>query len=186
MNRPVCTTLLALALLSGVSSAATLEGVTLPDNATVGGKALVLNGVGLREYFFVDVYVGALYLPQKANTPNAVMAEQGPYRVVMHMLHDVTRKQFASSWHDDIKANNKSSYASIENDAKAFIALFGDAKKGDEIVMDYVPGNGVSVSYNGALQGTIKGDAFAKALLHVYVGPFPPTGQLKRGLLGGK
>lgn len=186
MNKPMSAILLALALITGVTSAATLEGVTLPDKAMVGGQNLVLNGMGLREYFFVDVYVGALYLPQKATTPKAVMAEQGPYRVVMHMLHKVTHKQFADSWRDDIKGNNKSSYASIENDTNAFVALFGDAKKGDEIVMDYVPGNGVSVSYNGALKGTVKGDAFAKALLHVYVGPFPPTEQLKRGLLGGK
>ncbi|MGH8281831.1 MAG: chalcone isomerase family protein [Gammaproteobacteria bacterium] len=173
----------ACGLLS--TQAATYEGVTLPDSAMVGGKTLVLNGMGLREKFFFHIYVGGLYLPEKATTTDAVLAEQGPYRVVMHMLYDVSHSQFADAWLDDIKANNKNDYASIESDAKAFAALFSDSKKGDEIFMDYVPGTGISVSYNGTLKGTIKGDAFAKALLRVYMGPYPPTKSLQRGMLGG-
>ncbi|MGH8283530.1 MAG: chalcone isomerase family protein, partial [Gammaproteobacteria bacterium] len=166
------------------AQAATYEGVTLPDSAIVGGKTLVLNGMGLREKFFFHIYVGGLYLPEKTTTPDAVLAEQGPYRVVMHMLYDVSHSQFTDAWLDDIKANNKSDYASLENDAKAFAALFSDSKKGDEIFMDYVPGTGVSVSYDGTLKGTIKGDTFAKALLRVYMGPHPPTKSLQRGMLG--
>ncbi|MGA9851986.1 MAG: chalcone isomerase family protein [Gammaproteobacteria bacterium] len=176
--------LLAVCGLAGVQ-AATFEGVTLPDSAALAGKTLVLNGMGLRTYFIFDIYVGAIYLPEKATTPEAVMAEQGPYRVVMHMLHDVTQKQFADNWHDDIQNNNKDDYASIESDAGQFAALFTAAKKGDEIFIDYVPGTGVSISYNGTLKGTIKGDAFGKALLRVYMGPNPPTKSLQRGMLGG-
>ncbi|HEX6929025.1 MAG TPA: chalcone isomerase family protein, partial [Gammaproteobacteria bacterium] len=55
-------TLLAAAFVAfaGGVSAAELAGVTLPDTASVGGQELVLNGMGLREKFWVDVYVGAL------------------------------------------------------------------------------------------------------------------------------
>ena len=41
--------LLGLALLSGIASAAALEGVELPDTIESGGQQLVLNGLGLRE-----------------------------------------------------------------------------------------------------------------------------------------
>lgn len=176
--------ILTLAAACGVS-AATLEGVTLPDSATVGGKALVLNGLGLREKFFVDVYVGGLYLQTRATTPDAVMAEQGPYRVVMHMLHDVSHDQFADAWRDDLENNNPSVYKQLGTQVDQFVALFNDAKDGDEIVMDFVPGSGLSVSHNGKLMGTVAGDDFAHAVLHCYVGPNPPTEKLKKGLLGG-
>ncbi|HET7921792.1 MAG TPA: chalcone isomerase family protein [Gammaproteobacteria bacterium] len=174
-----------LLCMAASAPAATLEDVTLPDTATVGGKTLVLNGLGLREYLWVDVYVGGLYLEQKAATPEAVMAEQGPYRVVMHMLHDVTHKQFSDNWLDDLKHNNPDAVSRLEQQAQQFVALFDDAKEGDEIVMDFVPGSGLSVTHNDKLMGTVAGDDFARAILHCYVGPHPPTEELKKGMLGG-
>lgn len=167
------------------AQAATYDGVTLPDSVSVGGKSLVLNGMGLRKFLFVSVYVGTLYLPQKATTAGAVMAEAGPYRVVMSMKHDVSHKQFADNWLDDLKANNPDQFPKLQTQAQQFVALFGDAKDGDEIVMDYVPGQGVSVSYNGKLVGSVAGDDFARAVLHCYMGPNPPTERLKKGMLGG-
>ncbi len=174
---------LAAGVLAG-AQAATYQGVTLPDTATLGGKTLVLNGMGLREYFIFDVYVGGLYLPQKATTPEAVLAEQGPYRVVMVMKRDVSRKQFVGAWRGDLKANNKSDYSKLEPQVAQFTKLFDAAKSGDDITMDYVPGKGVSVTHNGKLMGTVSGNNFHEALLRVYVGPHPPTATLKKGLLG--
>ncbi|MGH8372601.1 MAG: chalcone isomerase family protein [Gammaproteobacteria bacterium] len=176
--------ILTLAVASGVT-AATLEGVTLPDSATVGGKALVLNGLGLREFLWVDVYVGGLYLETRATTPDAVMAEQGPYRVTMKLLHDISHKQFADNWMDDLKHNNPDVIAKLDPQAKQFVTLFDDAKEGDEIVMDFVPGTGLSVTHNDKLMGTVAGDDFGRAVLHCYVGPNPPTEKLKKGMLGG-
>jgi hypothetical protein len=175
---------LAIAI-TGSASAATLEGVTLPDSVTVGGKTLVLNGLGLREFLWVDVYVGGLYLETRATTPDAVMAEQGPYRVTMHLLHDVSHRQFSDNWMDDLKHNNPDVIARLDPQAKQFVALFDDAKDGDEIVMDFVPGTGLSVTHNGKLMGTVAGDDFGRAVLHCYMGPNPPTGKLKKGMLGG-
>ena len=48
--------------------AAELAGVVMPEQVTVDGKTLVLNGLGLREATFlrVDVYVAGLYLEEKS------------------------------------------------------------------------------------------------------------------------
>lgn len=101
----------------------------MSDTAAVGGKTLMLNGMGLREYFIFDVYVGGLYLPEKVSTSQAVLAESGPYQVTLQLLHDVTRKQFARAWLGDFKANNPGDYQAIETDAVKFTSLFGAAKK---------------------------------------------------------
>ena len=176
--------IVTLAAAGGVM-AATLEGVTLPDTATVGGKTLVLNGMGLREFLWVDVYVGGLYLETKATTPDAVMAEKGPFRITMNLLHDVSRKQFADNWKDDLKNNNPGVEQQYAAQMNQFIGLFDDAKDGDTVIMDFVPGTGLSVTHNGKLMGTVAGDGFAYDVLHCYVGPNPPTSKLKRGMLGG-
>jgi hypothetical protein len=49
--------------------AGTLADVTLPDTVQVGGRTLVLNGLGLRKKFVVKVYVAGLYLEQKFLRP---------------------------------------------------------------------------------------------------------------------
>ena len=49
--------LLSLLLALSPAHAATLAGVTLADTATVGGQPVVLNGMGLREKYFLDIYV---------------------------------------------------------------------------------------------------------------------------------
>ncbi|HEY1965075.1 MAG TPA: chalcone isomerase family protein, partial [Acidobacteriaceae bacterium] len=63
--------------------AATLAGVTLPDTAQVGGKTLVLNGLGLRTKMMVKVYVAGLYLEQKSSDPNAIIKADAPKQIIM-------------------------------------------------------------------------------------------------------
>ena len=177
-----------LAILSaGVlvnAQAATYKGVTVADSASVGGKTLVLNGMGLRTKFFFKIYVGALYLPQKADTAAAVMSENGPDRILMHMIYAVSKSQFADAWHAGFKDNNPQMSDAVKADTEQFIAYFGESKKGDVITLDYVPGQGTQVSWNGQLKGNIPGEDFHKALLNVFLGPKPPTKELKKGLLG--
>jgi len=61
MNKPIIVGLLFLFALP--LHAVELSGVVLKDQVTAeNGETLVLNGAGLREKFWIDVYVGSLYL----------------------------------------------------------------------------------------------------------------------------
>ena len=182
--RPIVVFLLSLAL-AGPAFAATVGGVDVPDTANVANTPLVLNGAGVRVKFFFKIYVGGLYLAAKSPDPAAILAHAGPDRILMHMVYDgVNKSQFADAWHDDFKANNPADYAALHDQIEQFITFFGDSKKDDVITMDYVPGTGTQVSWNGTLRGTIPGEAFHKALLNIYMGPNPPTSSLKDGMLG--
>jgi hypothetical protein len=181
---PVLLTLLAAAVLLN-ARAASLDGISVPDSAVVGGKPLVLNGVGLRTKFFFRIYVGALYLPQKAGTAAAVMSQNGPDRILMHMIYAVSKNQFADAWHEGFKDNNPSMSPGLQADIAQFIGYFGDSRKGDVITLDYVPGQGTQVNWNGQTKGSIPGEDFHQALLNVFLGPNPPTESLKKSLLGG-
>ena len=79
--------LLSLLLALSPAHAASLAGVTLADTATVGGQPVVLNGMGLREKYFLDIYVGGLYVPAKTASAAAILAADSPRRMVMHFLY---------------------------------------------------------------------------------------------------
>jgi hypothetical protein len=179
----ILTFILALSIAAGVS-AATLAGVTVPDTAEVAGTQLVLNGVGLRTKFFLKIYVGGLYLQQKTDNAEKVTADAGPDRILMHMIYEVDKEHFTDAWLDGFKDNNPESFDALHDQVLQFIAYFGDSKKDDVITLDYIPGTGTQISWNGSFRGNIPGEDFHKALLRVFLGPKPPTEDLRDGLLG--
>lgn len=184
--------LLVAGLLLGVggwagAQGATLAGVTLPDSAEVGGQTLVLNGVALRTktFFRVKVYVGGLYLPAKADTAEAVLAQTGPDRIQMNMIYAASPSQFKDAWDEGFKDNNPAISPELQGEIDKFVAWFGKAKKGDVITMDYIPGQGTEMRWNGELKGTIAGADFHAALLNAFLGPKLPK-DFREGLLGVK
>ena len=61
-------------LITSISSAqTTVSGVKLDETITVEGKKLVLNGAGIREKWWIDLYVGSLYLPKKSTNGTEVV-----------------------------------------------------------------------------------------------------------------
>ena len=67
------------------------------DKLTKEGTELVLNGAGLREIFFVDVYSAGLYLSQKSNDANTVITMKGPKSVRLVLERDVDAADFADA-----------------------------------------------------------------------------------------
>ena len=53
------------------------------------------------------------------------------------------------------------------------------------VVFDYLPDRGPRILVKGELKDTVEGVPFMQGLWALYVGPAPPTRNLKRGLLGG-
>jgi hypothetical protein len=183
--------LLAVLLMSQAAVAAELEGVKLADKVRVsdGGPELLLNGAGLRTRAFFKVYVGALYLQQKAGATAAVLADPGPKRVAMHMMRDLTAEQLFSALNDGLKSNHApGDLAKMEPQVKQLEGVFNAlkaAKSGDVILLDFLPGTGTRVTVNGEARGTIAGDEFYRALLRVWLGDQPADGALKKAMLGG-
>jgi len=165
--------------------AASLAGVTVPDTVQVGDDQLVLNGMGLRSKLWVKVYVGALYLERKSNAPEFIVDSKQNKRVVMHFLTDrATKAKMDDAWREGFAANSPGSSAELGDSIEKFIGFFGDMKTGDRVEIDIISGKGTTVTLNGEEKGVIEGDAFARALLLVWLGDEPPTEDLKEGMLG--
>lgn len=182
------TTLTLLLLALAVPAlAASKSGVTLPDTVDVGGKTLVLNGMGLRTKLVIDVYVAGLYLPQKETAADKILAADTPRRMVMHFLYSVTKKQISEAWTDGLKANVPNASAEVKKDFETLCTFMESISKGQKLVLTYVPGEGTRVEMNGKAKGTLAGKATADAILATWIGPKPGPGpRFKRNLLGTK
>jgi Chalcone isomerase-like len=166
--------------------AASLAGANLPDTETVGGRSLVLNGLGVRTEFMVKVYVAGLYLEQKSTDPDAIIKTDAPKRIVMHFLHDASKKQLTDAFSESFNDNSPQAGATTKTEIDKFLGALQPLKVGDEMVFTYLPVSGTTATINGTDKVTIPGQAFSQVLLSVWFGPKPPTASLKKGMLGQK
>lgn len=183
VRRSLATSLLALAL-AGTAVAATLSGVTMPDQMNVGGQALVLNGMGMRKVTIIKVYVGGLYLPAKSKDAAAILAADAPRAIRMEFVRDVDKGRLTGGFREGFEKNAGARVASQKANFDKFLALVGDQKKGAVMLFTYVPGTGTVIHIGGKDVGAFEGKEFADALFSLWLGPVPPSGELRKGMLG--
>jgi len=164
--------------------AASLAGVTLPDTVQVGGTTLVLNGLGLRKKFVVKVYVAGLYLQQKSSDPDTIIKADAPKRIVMQFVRDVSKSQIADAFNEGFNNNAPDAEKTMKADIDRLLGALDPVKEGDQMVFTYVPGTGTTFAINGKEKLTIGAPAFGPVLFSVWLGPKPPTADLKKGMLG--
>ena len=179
---------LAIALLASVAlspvRAATLLGVELPDRATVGGKTLALNGLGLRKATFlkVKVYVMGLYLERTTGDADAIIGSGESKRVQMHFVRNMSAEDGRDAIMRGFK-NNTEDLASISGEIATFDASVRDMKTGDVMVLDF-SGDTVDVVINGSEVASVSGRPFQRALLSIWLGAKPIDEDLKQSILG--
>jgi Flp pilus assembly secretin CpaC len=182
------TVILIAVTLAGASMwnlrAATLAGVTLPGTAQVGSTKLVLNGLGLRTKYFLKVYIAGLYVVQKSSDPNALIQADAPKRIVMQFVHSASKGQMTDAFNDSFNDNSPDAVKTMKADIDRLLGALEPIKVGDQMVFTYVPGTGTTFALNGKDKLTIAGAAFGPVLFSVWLGPKPPTADLKKGLLG--
>ncbi|MEN8206072.1 MAG: chalcone isomerase family protein [Pseudomonadota bacterium] len=187
MFRYIMTLLPGLLICSMPVYAIEIEGVEIPetDSSADSKTTLVLNGAGLREKFFVDVYVGALYLQAKTPDAHAILSDDGPASVHMHILYsEISRKKITDGWIDGLDANlSKSELQALQPRVDAFNKLFTVLKEGDVLRIDYSPGRGTEVRINGEWRGAVEGNDFFRSLLKIWIGSNPISKSLRQGML---
>ena len=149
----------ALALLALGSQAATVEinGVKVPDQMTVNGTPLQLNGAGTRYKVIFKVYVAGLYLGQKADTPEKVISQPGPKRLSVTMVRDIDAAELGKLLTRGIEDNmGKAALSKLVPGLLRMGQIFSDQKKlvaGDNFMIDWVPGSGTVITVKGQVQG---------------------------------
>jgi len=188
MRTSILFLLSGLTLASFPAASVTIDDIEIPDTLTVAdeGPALVLNGAGIREKLFLDIYIGALYLPAKSSDAQAILSAPGPACVAMHFLYkQVSKEKITDAWEDGLAANKTTTeMQAIQPQLEKFNALFRTMHKGEVIRICYLPGAGTEVRINGERRGKVEGETFFHALLAIWLGTHPVSNDLKQGMLG--
>lgn len=188
-NRILCAATLAGVLYMpavGVN-AREFKGVTFSDTETIGSATVKLVGIGLRKKLIISVYLGALYLENPTNDAPQVIASDQAKRVVLRFIYNgVGAKDLVNAWNEGFQKNASDKIPSLKEQIATFFGYFTEpVKSGETIVVTYLPGKGTEVAVKNTVKGTIPGKEFMEALFSVWFGKNPPSGDLKKGMLGG-
>ena len=179
--------ILVMMMVSVPAVAREIAGVEVPEKVVLAdGTELLLNGAGIRSKFFFKIYIAELYLEKTGKDVENILAFDGGKRMVMHFLYDeVGKEDLVDAWNEGFEANGtKEQLKSLAGKIDQFNGFFETVKEGDQVVLDYSPGSGTSVSIKGREKGVIEGKAFNDLLLSIWLGKEPVTDDLKDELLG--
>lgn len=176
--------LLAFVVIGNFSNAQTKVGdATLPNNTTLSGEEMMLNGAGMREKMWIDLYAGGLYVQSKSNNANTIINADAPMAIKMHIVSGMVSQSKMIGAVTDGFEKSTSGKATAEEKA-SFIACFNDEIVKED-VFDVVYANGTTIVYkNGKEKGSVSGLEFKKALFGIWLGNKPADKDLKKGMLG--
>jgi hypothetical protein len=146
------------------------------------GDDLELRGSGRFTWLWYKVYDVALWLP--AEVPAAQVLEDRPRRIAFRYLRAFTAAELAKATSKTVEERIGSTpRVEIDAGVTAINALWPAVVVGDELILDYRPGSGTTVTHNATVLGTVAGSAFASVLFAVWLGSDPIDEDLRDGLL---
>ena len=172
--------------LTSMNADQEIGGIKIPGSIKVADQQLTLNGAGTREKFWMDMYVGALFVKTKTQNATEIIAANDIMVMELTIVSGLITSQKMSDAVDEgfIKSTNNS-LSSLQTRINQFKQIFKDEiKKGDKYVFQYEPSKGLSIIRNGKLSAIIPGLDFKKALFGIWLCDNPADKDLKSQLLG--
>lgn len=178
---------LGLGLLTALPVQARPVGdVDLPDTLNAGNSSLVLNGAGIRNKYFLEVYVAGLYLPAASHDANSILKadEVQSVRLVI-TSSQITRQRLLDSIEDGIRKSAGDDYPKFEPRMKElWEAITFEVKPGDTFEFTWVPGEGTHVVMNGKELRLLADHEFKQVLFGIWLSQNPVQESLKEDMLG--
>ncbi len=180
--------LMGMGLAVGLSSFAQVEvgGVLFPQRVKALGRTFQLQGAGVREKFWIDLYAIGNYTLKPYASPKVLAAADEPMLLRLVIVSSlITEEKLRSSTVEGFQKSLGDDYPLMEAKVERFLDLFaGDIHKGEKIILAYSPEEGTVVYRNGKRKGAIRGHDFKKALWGIWFGDNPPSEDLKTALMG--
>lgn len=148
--------------------------------------SLTLNGIGSYQQLRKEFYIGALYLADPSNDPQAILNSTGSKRMALKVTTKRwSPRRWSLQWQNDIAINNPfSNDKELTEHLMMFTGFLGDnLRTGDEIIIDYITAKGTNVSINGVRIIETNTDELFNYLVNVWIGKLPPSGEFKARIL---
>ena len=177
--------LLLLVVLT--SADVTVSDVKFTEELKYNNDDFVLNGAGIREKYYIDLYVLGLYLKNKSKDVNKILNANEPqlFRLVC-VSSLITSEKFNNAMENafyDATDGHPEVYADEIRRLK--IAFSGTWNVNDEFIIYYTPEKGLQLHKNNKLMDTFtSGIGFKSAIMKVWLGPQSVSESLKDQVLG--
>ncbi len=158
------------------------------NHITMEKHRFVLNGHGVREKFWIDLYAVALYLPQKSRDAEKIIRADEPQLMRLVIVSSlISKKRMKKGIEEGFEKSTHGHTEALKERIGRFTEAFGDhLGKKDRLDLFYEPGKGVTVLKNGKPMVTLKGHDFKEALWGIWLGKEPVQKDLKEKLLAEK
>ncbi|MDR3089677.1 MAG: chalcone isomerase family protein [Desulfobulbaceae bacterium] len=162
-------------------------GIRFPSEKVIDGKTLKLNGVAcLKKFGLVKVYAVGLYLEQPSHDAETVISSRQVKYLLTHYLTDkATAEKLRRGFIELIEAGNPKTLVDTNRQDIERYASWLDKDMAPGLVSEslYIPGQGLTLIYQGQVRGTIAGDTFAQMYYRSNVGE-QADAAIRQGLLG--
>lgn len=177
----VLTAVSAALLTPPIWADSALERMQLADGV------VLLNGVGVAKQLNEELYVVTLYATRPSREPLELLDARQRRRLQVRIVADrMYPSGVARHFRDLVSLNNPRDELGREaKNLNRFYGLFQQGlMRGDELVLDNIPGKGLLVSINGQKVADFSSPMLFDLLLRCFIGDKPPTLQFRAGLLG--
>jgi len=163
-----------------------VAGISMPNSETFKEETLNLNGAGVREKMWIDLYAGGLYLAKKSSNANEIVSSSEPMSIKLHIVSKlISSDKMVDAVNEGFENATNGNTKSIDSEIEQFRSFFKEEiKKNDVFDIVYIPDTGVTAYKNGKELGTIKGMNFKKALFGIWLSNRPADDDLKNSMLG--
>jgi hypothetical protein len=163
-----------------------IAGRELAETVTRADKALKLNGVGLREKYYFDIYVLGAYTESGTCDPARMIKDDEVKLLRMEFVRSVPAKRLQAEVRKMVSSRLPVSATDADRQqSESFIAMYDfDVTKETIVELLYVPGTGVTATRDGRPMGAVlPGKSLLETLWSTYVGPDPCCPATRRQLL---
>jgi len=163
-----------------------ISGVTPAKTISIANKELTFNGAGLREKYFLDLYVGSLYVTTKSKDAATIMNADESMAITLDIVSGlISSEKMIDAVNEGFEKSTNENTAPFKDKIESFKAAFKEEiTEGDHFVIAYIKGSGTEIHKNGKKIKTIEGLEFKKALFGIWLCDEPADEDLKEGMLG--
>lgn len=185
MLRILASFIIGMALMP-LSQAKEINDIEIADSIQVAEQSLALNGAGIRSKFFLNLYVGALYLNEKSTDAEKLISADEAMTIRLYITSSlIDGEKMSEATLDGFVKSTGGNLAPIQKEVELLIGAFRDAVEDNDVFdLQYLPGTGVSVLRNGETKVVVPGLAFKQALFGIWLSEDPVQDDLKEGMLG--
>lgn len=160
-----------------------IRGVSFDRSVIVGGHALDLRGATPCRYLTFKVYTAAFYAPSAARNDQEILAT-APKRLVLHYHREIDKQDIREATEKGLAGNPHLNLRELRARVDLISSWYENVREGDRFALEYTPGIGSELFFNGESKGVIPGEDFARAYFGIWLSEYPLDKTYRDRLLG--